>query len=305
MPAAQYDFSIENATSVDIVFNYLDEAENSVDLSQYAVIFRMISNNGDIYVYNNYTRTKEYSLTTHSNGQIKLNIPAKTTETFTFDSAKYDLEIQEPNEQFPGSGFRLIRLLFGNISIIKKNVPVTIPEFPSMVNVNECQDMCCDTRIQDPDTTEYIGGQLSIDDLTPSGISTISINSISPIQNIEVSVNNLNHLYPQDLRIFLSPPSGNKILLSGHDKIKNNHPDFNFTFSNKASVNTFLSNVQNYGYCNIRDKTNIIKLNNEVIESSFDNLIGISPSGSWSLIVFDDDPGGGGTIGSWNIYIKN
>lgn len=303
MAAALFDFSIESGSASEIVFKYLDPSLNNINISNYAVFFRFKTNTGEIYSFSNCEKNTNYSLTTH-NGYVLLKIPAKTTQNYTFVTAAYDLELQHPNEQYSGSGYTLERIAYGTITIVPKNVPVEVPLELCRVQIPEesCEDMCCDTRILDPFAYSYTGDLINILDNT-SGVSTINIYDYGTIENIEVAINNFNHPSPQDLRMLLQPPSGNKILLAGHNKIQKNQQNFNFTFSNKANQNTYLYNVSNFGYTNIQDKTSIIKLDNETLESSLDGLIGTIPVGDWSLIVYDDDIVASGYIGSWNLIL--
>jgi len=303
MPAVQYDFPIESGSATEITFKYLDGSSNLIDISNYAVFLRWRTNAGQVYTFSNCEKTLDYSLATN-NGYIVLKIPAKTTQNYSFTSAVYDLELQQPNEQYSGSGYTLERIVYGTITIVPKNVPVQVPLELCKPQIPEdaCVDMCCDSRILDPFSYSYSGERINILD-NSSGISTINIYDSGVIENIEVSLNNLNHSSPQDLRIVLQPPSGNKILLSGHNKIQNNKPNFNFTFSNKANQNTYLHNVDNFGYTNILDKTSIVKLNNEVLESSLNRFIGTVPVGNWSLIIFDDDVQVSGYLESWNLIL--
>lgn len=303
MAAAQYDFLIEQGSAKELIFNYLDSSGNAVDISNYAVYLKWIGNNNQQFSATNCDISQDYNLSTNSNGQIILKLPAKTTQQFNWDTAVYDLQLQSPNEQYYGSGDTLIRLLFGTITLVRKNVPdIDIPLRVCRVQANQCLDMCCDNRLLEPDSYSYGGSGISVGDVG-SGVSSIYIYDSGVINFIDVSLNNLNHSSPQDLRIFLQPPSGDKILLAGHDKIYNNRPNFNFTFSKKANNSAYLHNVDNFGYTNIQDKTNIIKLNNESLLSSTDHLIGTDSTGEWQLIIFDDDVLGSGYLESWNIIL--
>jgi subtilisin-like proprotein convertase family protein len=303
MAAALYDFSIENGSALEVVFKYLDANLNNINITNYAVFLRWKTNTGEIYSFSNCEKSPNYSLTSH-NGYVLLKIPAKTTQLYNFANAVYDLELQHPNEQYVGSGYTLERIAYGTITIVQKNVPVEVPLELCKVQLpdNDCEDLCCDSRILDPFAYSYTGSQINILD-NSSGVSTINVYDSGTIENIEVALNNLNHSSPQDLRILLQPPSGNKILLAGHNKIQNNRPNFNFTFSNKATQSTYLYNVNNFGYTNILDKTDIIKFENETLESSLQGLIGTIPVGNWSLIILDDDVPVSGYLESWNLIL--
>jgi len=47
-------------------------------------------------------------------------IPASVTNGFLFNTAKYDLELQSPDDLYNGGGKYTIKLLFGTISIVKR-----------------------------------------------------------------------------------------------------------------------------------------------------------------------------------------
>jgi len=301
--AAEYNFTIEKGSAFEITFIYSDGTTlQPINIENYSVYLRWRDNNNNLFTASNCVITTEYSLRTTSDGRIVLQIPAKTTNNFNFDTANYDLELQSPNEQYSGSGYTLTRILYGIISTTNKNVAVPVPIEPCKIVSDQCADLCCDSRILDPDSYSYPGSGIYLS-AVGSGLSTINIVDSGIINFIDVSLNNLNHSFPQDLRIFLQPPSGDKILLSGHDKIINNRPNFNFTFSNKALINSYLYNTTNFGYVNIQDKTSVIKLNDENLLSSTNHLVGSSSVGEWTLIIFDDDPAVSGYLESWNIIL--
>jgi hypothetical protein len=47
-------------------------------------------------------------------------IPANTTNSFNFNTAKYDLELQSPDDLYAGGGRYTTRLLFGIVNIVKR-----------------------------------------------------------------------------------------------------------------------------------------------------------------------------------------
>ena len=120
-----------------------------------------------------------------------------------------------------------------------------------------------------------------------------------------MSINDFNYTYPQDLRILLSPPSGNKILLAGHEKILNNIQNFNIVFSNRAPSDKFLYNVKSNEPARITDKTSIIKYNDETLSADLSVFQNTSTLGNWSLIIVDDDASQAGSIGSWSITFNH
>jgi subtilisin-like proprotein convertase family protein len=133
---------------------------------------------------------------------------------------------------------------------------------------------------------------------------SVTSSDIREIENVELSINRLNHTSVQDLQFLLAPPSGDKILLSANDKITNYSGNFSFMFSNKATPDTYLYNVANGYYCNILDKTDLVNYHNENLLYSFDHLIGTSGLvGDWNLIIRDTDPMGSGYIDSWKLIL--
>jgi hypothetical protein len=104
--------------------------------------------------------------------------------------------------------------------------------------------------------------------------------------------------------MILVPPTGTGILLSAFSKINNYSytSGLSYTFSNKASEDKYLYNRSvTDNYVNIYNKTGIFP--NTPLVSSLSQLQSISPSGHWSLIINDNDPGGSGYITDWNLVI--
>jgi hypothetical protein len=50
-------------------------------------------------------------------GKLLLQLPAQTTNSFIFNKAKYDLELESPHDMYSGGGKELIRLIFGTVKI--------------------------------------------------------------------------------------------------------------------------------------------------------------------------------------------
>ena len=62
MPAANHSFSIEQGSDFQITFRYLDENNTRVNLTNYYVLFKFVTNTGQIYSFDNITKTLDYSL---------------------------------------------------------------------------------------------------------------------------------------------------------------------------------------------------------------------------------------------------
>lgn len=133
MAASKYDFSIEQGTSFKLSLIYKDADRNIVDLTNWCARLTFVTNNNITQVFT--SENIDYSVYKFSidgpNGKITLMVPSETTNNFNFYSAKYDLEIQSPDDLYNGGGKYTIRLLFGNIDIIKR--------YSNTANTLECQ----------------------------------------------------------------------------------------------------------------------------------------------------------------------
>jgi len=304
MPAANYNFVIEQGSAFKITFLYTDETGNPVDIRDYCVLMQWLTNFGTSYTFSNRYTGDEYDFQANSDGTIVLQIPARITNTYTFDSFVYDLDLQEPREQYPGGGLTTYRLSTGNVGIVKRNIPTTLPDCANIsASINNLAKSC-DSECNNLDVYSiiYTGSGLNIPD-NSSITDTVSINDTRLIDNVEIAINGLNHTNPQDLTFILAPPSGNKILLSANSKIPNYKPGFSFMFSNRALPNIYLNNVISGGLCQIKDKRETINYNNESLISTTNGLIGASATGNWNLIIVDSDAGDIGSIDSWKLII--
>jgi subtilisin-like proprotein convertase family protein len=304
MPAANYNFFIEQGSAYKLTFLYTDENNNPIDIRNYCVIMQWLTNTGQTYVFSNKYTGDDYDFQTYADGSIILQLPARTTNTYVFDSFVYDLDLQEPTEQYPGGGLTTYRLATGTVGIVKRNIPTSLPDCANAeININSLAKSC-DNECNNLDIYSiiYNGNNLVIPD-NDSISDTIVINDSRLIDNIEVAINGLNHNSPQDLMFILAPPSGNKILLSANSKILNYKPGFSFMFSNRAINTSYLSNVISGGLCNITDKTSMTTYNAEPLIGSVDSLVGSSAIGNWRLIIVDNDLGVSGNIDSWKLII--
>jgi subtilisin-like proprotein convertase family protein len=304
MPAANYNFYIEQGSAYKLTFLYTDQNGSPVDIRDYCVLMQWLTNTGDAYIFSNKYTGDDYDFQSYANGSIVLQLPARTTNTYTFDSFVYDLDLQEPTEQYPGGGLTTYRLSTGTVGIIKRNIPTSLPDCANVSSSVNNLAKSCDNECNSLDiySVIYDGNSLTIPDNNVI-IDTINISDTRLIDNIEVAINGLNHNSPQDLIFILSPPLGDKILLSANSKILNYKSGFSFMFSNRASNGSYISNVVSGGLCNIVDKTSVITYNEELLVSNIDGLVGSSAVGDWELIVIDNDPGVSGTISSWKLII--
>lgn len=123
MPAGKYNFSIEQGSSFKLSLVYKNNDKTVKDLTGWCARLIWITNEGVTQTFS--TTNIDLSLykfsISGSEGKILLQIPAAITNLFTFDTAKYDLEIESPNEMYAGGGNEIIRILYGVVTIIQRN----------------------------------------------------------------------------------------------------------------------------------------------------------------------------------------
>lgn len=126
MPAANYNFSIEKGTSFTIAFEYRDSSQTPINLTNWCARLRYVDDLGNIVSYETNTVNEDYSFTLDAlNGKVILKIPAIKTAAIAWNSAKYDLELQEPDDLYSSSlteNKKVYRILEGTISTITKNI---------------------------------------------------------------------------------------------------------------------------------------------------------------------------------------
>ena len=327
MAAINYNFPIEQGSDFSISFQYNDENGLPINLSESAcVIFQtdyttasdppIISGIKVLSTATSASNPNGFSISASDNGLITLSINSATTQNLNYANAVYDLDVIKDGKS--------LRLAYGNITIDKRQtdfadcVPATggggstgggtttTPDTP----VSNASDLCLDTDCLNLDIYStvysgmpiYVGAGGAGNDLSISSGSIITYDT-RVIENIELVINNLNHNSPQDLQMFLCPPSGNKILLAANHKIPQNSGNFNFMFSNKAPSDKYLHNITNGALCNIYDKRDFIKYSNENLLSSFDHLFVSGITGTWNLLIRDTDPISSGSIDGWTLIV--
>lgn len=336
MPAASYNFQIEQGSEFSIVFQYLDANNNPVNLTDKCVVLRWITNNNNIFTFSSATtasldNVSGYSLTGDNDGIITLQISSTKTQTYTFDTAVYDLDIVES----VGNISKNTRIVTGTIGIVRRNfsliencslinsdpsipissdeptvtVTVTVTETPTGTELTPTPtvgptDLCLpeDCLSLDIFSRVYSGSGIAINDYQNNS-GSITISNTGIIENVELAINGLRHNSPQDLTFVLSPPSGSGILISANSKIVNYSSGFSFMFSNRAASGAYLHNTSNGGLCNILDKTDIYYFDNTKLISSFDHLFNSTVTGIWTLYANDTDIGISGSIDSWKIIL--
>lgn len=122
MAASKYDFSIEQGSSFKLGLVYKDDAGNPVDLTNWCARLVWKTNTNATQTFD--TSNIDYSVYKFTIepllGKLTLLIPASTTNGFNFTSAKYDLELQSDDDLYSGGGKYVIRLIYGNITIVKR-----------------------------------------------------------------------------------------------------------------------------------------------------------------------------------------
>jgi len=122
MAASQYDFSIEQGSSFKLSLVYNDTNGNPMNLSGYCSRLNWLTDDSATQSFlTTNTDFSQYSFTiTAPSGNIVLQIPASITNTYSFSTAKYDLEIESPTNIYASGGHQVTRLLYGDITIIKR-----------------------------------------------------------------------------------------------------------------------------------------------------------------------------------------
>ena len=122
MAAGKYDFSIEQGTSFRLSVVYKDENENIIDLTNWCARLTWKTNAGVTQTFESEgADTSVYSFNIDgANGKLTLLFPFSTTNDFSFSSAKYDLELQSPDDLYTGGGKFTKRILYGTITFIKR-----------------------------------------------------------------------------------------------------------------------------------------------------------------------------------------
>jgi subtilisin-like proprotein convertase family protein len=184
--------------------------------------------------------------------------------------------------------------LYKNNILLSPNIDYTI------INNNSFQ---LSTSASGQRLQYYNKGIFISDNSSVTGTLTVPDSGIAT--NVEVNIHKLKHENPQDLVMILTPPTGNKVLLSAYNKINNYNATsgISYTFSNRAMPGVYLNNKSAVDpYVNILDKRSVYKTN-DTLSVSLNNFVGTCPSGNWSLSVYDNDIGSSGTINSWDLIV--
>jgi hypothetical protein len=140
MAATEYNFSISNGKAYYISFDYKDNNQQTINLTNWCARLSIQPSVGNKITYITDNTNSQYSFIIQPDlGRLILKLPASTTGSFDFPNAVYDLDLKAPNELYPGSGSQIIPLLKGSITILFSNV--SDPE-PFNCNVASDPDQC-------------------------------------------------------------------------------------------------------------------------------------------------------------------
>lgn len=122
MAASKYDFTIEQGSSFKLSIVYKDENGSPVDLTGWCARITWKTSNNTTQIFS--STNMDYSVYKFTidppEGKLTLMIPASTTNSFSFAYAKYDFELQSPDDLYTGGGKFTTRILFGTINISKR-----------------------------------------------------------------------------------------------------------------------------------------------------------------------------------------
>lgn len=120
MSAGKYDFNIEQGSSFTLSLVYKNNEGNPVNLTGWCARLIWKSSSG-IETFTTETVNPSYRFDIDEpNGKIILQLPAAVTNNFSFTSAKYDLELQSPDDLYNSGGKYTTRILYGTITLIKR-----------------------------------------------------------------------------------------------------------------------------------------------------------------------------------------
>lgn len=122
MAASKYDFTIEQGSSFKISLIYKDSGGNPVNLTNWCarLIWKTNTNITQTFSSDNIDHNVYKFTINNAEGKLTLMIPSSTTNSFNFNTAKYDLELQSPDDLYSGGGKFTTRLLYGTVNILKR-----------------------------------------------------------------------------------------------------------------------------------------------------------------------------------------
>jgi len=122
MAASKYDFTIEQGSSFKISLIYKDQNGNPMNLTGWCarLIWKTNTNITQTFSSDNIDYNVYKFTINDAEGKLTLMIPSSTTNSFNFNTAKYDLELQSPDDLYAGGGKFTTRLLYGTVNILKR-----------------------------------------------------------------------------------------------------------------------------------------------------------------------------------------
>lgn len=122
MAAAKYDFDVEQGSSYNLTFIYKNNAGTVINITDWCARMIMTTSDNQTITYTSGNSNSDYQMSIDGvNGKITLMLPASTTNNFTFKTAKYDFELESNDIFYTNGGQYTTRVLFGLITIIKRN----------------------------------------------------------------------------------------------------------------------------------------------------------------------------------------
>lgn len=122
MAASKYDFAIEQGTSFRLSLIYKDANGTPINLTGWCarLVWKTNTNNTQTFSSDNIDHSVYKFTIDDLSGKLTLLLPSSTTNSFSFNTAKYDLELRSPDDLYVGGGKYSTRLLFGTINIVKR-----------------------------------------------------------------------------------------------------------------------------------------------------------------------------------------
>lgn len=122
MPASKYDFSIEQGVSFKLSLIYKDSNNVPINITNWCarLIWTTSEDTKQVFSTSNQDNSIYKFTIDGPAGKLLLQIPANTTNLFTFNKAKYDLELESPDDMYSGGGKEIIRLIYGTVKIIHR-----------------------------------------------------------------------------------------------------------------------------------------------------------------------------------------
>jgi hypothetical protein len=123
MAASKYDFSIDQGTSFKMVLTFKKEDGSLLPLNGWCarLVWKTNTNIVQEFSSNNLDHSIYKFVLDEALSKMTLYIPAQTTNSFNFSTAKYDLELQSSDLLYaPDGGNYTTRIIYGVITINKR-----------------------------------------------------------------------------------------------------------------------------------------------------------------------------------------